>query len=387
MKKLVYLLTAALAACTGGVSDSGTGTTGDDTTNPGIDAGTVDNFQQILGSRTVDYSAALRIAALRLTGDLPKLSEVQAITDAADDAAKKAAYVAAITDYMGRPSFALMMQNFWRDTFKMGGTAVLDTAPTFAAQLSVQNGNYLDLFTATTGTCPTMSADGTTFTPANCTNGGPVAGVLTNPGVMAQFASNFAFRRVRWIQEMFDCTAMPAEVAATPVDVGGAAPYTGTWPFQSISGTPTGRVNFLDVSAVVCADCHSTMNHRAPLFAHYDAMGKFQTAIVAPTPLDGAPPAQLTDYLPATETTGWKFGQSTADIPAFGAAMAADPEIATCGVARMWNWALGKTDIVDALELVPATTIQDQVAAFKAGGYKLKDLIFAVYTSDDFTKF
>ena len=36
-------------------------------------------------------------------------------------------------------------------------------------------------------------------------------------------------------------------------------------------------------------------------------------------------------------------------MPALGAAMAADPDVAECGVARIWNWALGKTDIVDTL--------------------------------------
>ncbi len=67
--------------------------------------------------------------------------------------------------------------------------------------------------------------------------------------------------------------------------------------------------------------------------------------------------------------------------------MAADPAVAACGVARVWNWALGKTDIVDALETVPNDTIQAQIDAFTSGGYKMKDLIYAVYTSDDFVKF
>jgi hypothetical protein len=53
----------------------------------------------------------------------------------------------------------------------------------------------------------------------------------------------------------------------------------------------------------------------------------------------------------------------------------------------MWNWALGKTDIVDTLQEVPIETIQSQVDAFTANGHKLKDLIYAVYTSDDFVKF
>ncbi len=37
--------------------------------------------------------------------------------------------------YMGTPDFARQMFFFWRDTFKMGETAMLDTAPAFAARL------------------------------------------------------------------------------------------------------------------------------------------------------------------------------------------------------------------------------------------------------------
>jgi len=146
-------------------------------------------------------------------------------------------------------------------------------------------------------------------------------------------------------------------------------------------------VNFLDTSAVICANCHATLNHRTPLFAQYDAMGAFQTAISVPTPLDGAPMARLSDYLPTGETTAWKFGVPTPDIPSFGAAMAADDGVAKCGVARMWNWAMGKQDIVDTLQEVPIETVQTQFDNFKASGFKVKDLIFAVYTADDFVKF
>ena len=67
--------------------------------------------------------------------------------------------------------------------------------------------------------------------------------------------------------------------------------------------------------------------------------------------------------------------------------MAADPDIANCAVARVWNWALGKNDIVDALETVPKETISAHTAQFVSNGHKLKDMIYAVYTSDDFTKF
>jgi hypothetical protein len=290
---------------------------------------------------------------------------------------------------MARPSFAKQMFYFWRDTFKLGDTPEMDAAPAFAAQLSVENGAYTSLLTASAANCPSFNEGDGTFTPADCTNGGPQAGVLSNKGVHAQFFGNFGFRRVKWIQETFDCAKFPAEISDSAIDVGGPSPYTGTWPFTSIS-SPTnggGRVNFADVSAVICANCHTTMNHIAPLFANYDMVGDYKTEIAVPTPLEGAPPAMFSDYLPAGEVTAWRFGSPAADIPAFGAAMAADPAIAQCGVARIWNWALGKTDIVDSLQEVPAETIASQTATFTSSGFKMKDLIYAVYTNDDFVKF
>jgi len=385
MKRIsTLLLAAALAvptvACTGG-----NGTTGDDTT--GDDTGSGDEWDQALAEREYDYNAALRIAALRLTGDVPTVTEINEIAQAGDIAVQKSLYEARIQDYVSRPTFAKQMFYFWRDTFKIGDTAEFDTAPALAAQIATENRSYMDLFTQATGACPTFDEQTSTFTAADCTGNGPQAGVLGNPGVMKQFFSNFAFRRVRWVEETFDCLKFPVELNGTAQDVGAASPYTGEWPFDSISGSDTGRVDFKDVSSVICANCHQTINHIAPLFANYDENGVFQNAISVPTPLDGAPLAEITDYYPAGQTTAWRFGQPVADIPALGAAMAADPDIAQCGVARVWNWALGKTDIVDALEEVPPEVIQTQVDAFAANGYKLKDLIIAVYTSDDFTKF
>jgi hypothetical protein len=385
MKRISILLVAATSFAVPACS-SDTPTTGDDT-GSGSGSNTGDEWDQLLGQRTYDYNAALRIAALRLTGDLPTMDEINQVKNGADDAAKKVAYEALIDSYMGRPAFAKQMFYFWRDTFKMGDTAQMDAAPAFAAQLSVENRSYLELFTATTGACPTFNEGTGAFTAADCAGAGPKAGVLSNPGAMKQFFSNFAFRRVRWVQETFDCAKFPVEIGGTPQDVGGASPYTGAWPFQSISGTPTGRVNFLDVSAVICANCHQSLNHIAPLFANFDMNGVYQNAISVPTPLDGAPMAQLTDYLPASETTAWRYQVPAESLTALGTAMAADPDIAKCGVARVWNWALGKTDIVDTLQEVPVETIQAELDTFTSNGHKMKDLIRAVYTSNDFVSF
>jgi hypothetical protein len=389
MSKFSVITATVLAGCVGSLGGGGTGGGGGGGSGSGSGSGSADPYQMILDSRTINYSAALRNAALRLTGQLPTLAETSQVTTPTDPAAQATAYNALIADYLTRPTFAQQAIEFWRNTFKQGGTALLDTAPVFAAELSATNGSYMDLFTAGSGNCPTYS--GSAFVPGECGNGGPVSGVLTNPGVMSQFFSNFGFRRVRWVQEIFDCTAFPAEVSSTPQNVGGASPYTGVWPFGSIAGGSgagsAGRINFQDVSSVICANCHTTINHIAPLLAYYDLNGMYQTTISVPTPLTGAPPAVMTDYLPPGEATAWRYQVAAPDIPTLGKDMAADPAIAECGVARVWNWALGKQDIVDALELVPPATIQAQVSAFTTNGFKLRDMLYTVFTSDDFVKF
>jgi hypothetical protein len=385
--QIATLLAATLAVACGG---SGSG----DDPNPGApDAGVTDpnepdagpeltEWEQLLEEREVDYNAALRIAALRLTGDLPTLTEIKFVADAVD---KKTAYEALVDSYLDDPRFTDQMIMFWKDAFKMGGTPLLDSAPIFAAQLAVEDRPYTELFTAASGNCPTY--DGEAFAAAECDNGVPAhAGLLTHPGVNAHFASNMAFRRTRWVQETFACTAFPAEVT-TPQDVGGASLYTAPWPFDSIAGYANGgEIDFLDVSAVTCANCHATMNHVAPLFGHFDDDGMWSDEIAVTNPTDGLPTTKLTDWLPAGETTAWRMGVPAADLPALGAAMAADPAIAECAVARIWNWAFGKGDIVDTLSLVPEEVIHSQVIDFQQG-FLLRPLIYSVFTSDDFVKF
>jgi hypothetical protein len=386
MKRISRLLLVTAFAVPAACSSGDGGSSGDDDDD---DDGSTDPFDQILEQREPDYNAALRIAALRLTGDLPTMAEINEISAVSDLATKKSLYEARIKQYMDTDAFKRQMFYFWRDTFKMGESPELDTAPALAAQLTAENGSYMNLLTQPANNCPTFDETTTVFTPAECTGNGPKAGVLGNPAAMKHYFGNFAFRRVKWVEETFDCLKFPVEIDGEAQEVGAASPYTGRWPFDSIAGTDNGgRVNFLDVSAVICANCHTTINHIAPLFANYDVDGVYQGTISVPTPLDGAPMAQLSDYLPAGQQTfAWRYNVPVTDIPSLGAAMAADPSIAKCGVARMWNWALGKTDIVDTLQEVPIETIQGQVDAFTSNGFKIKDMIYSVYTSDDFTKF
>jgi hypothetical protein len=344
--------------------------------------------------RAVNYSAAMRTASLKLVGELPTLADMKTL-DGKSEADQKTAYEAYIDKLLtGDPRFAARMIQWWRDTLKTGpianppqGSPSFDTAATYAAMVVVNDQPYTDLFTATTNTCPTY-ANGT-FTQANCANNAPTSGILTDPGIQAQYFANMAFRRVRFIQETFVCTKMPAEFgASTPM---GAGLYTSPWDFNSITGktnTTTAKIDFQDTSAVICANCHTTLNHIAPLFSYFDKNGAYQTAIQVKTPVPGNPTTVIGDWLPAgKQTFAWRVNTAVTDIPSLGQAISKDPAVAHCAVDRVWNWAFSRGDIVNDLATIPPAITDSLVQDFTSNGYKLKRAIRNVFTSDDFVKF
>ena len=74
MKRISIVLVAATCFAVPACSSDST-PTGDDT-GSGSDTPPKDEWDQILDARVYDYNAALRIAALRLTGDLPTMDEI-----------------------------------------------------------------------------------------------------------------------------------------------------------------------------------------------------------------------------------------------------------------------------------------------------------------------
>jgi hypothetical protein len=353
------------------------------------DLGTPAKDDPQLAQRELNYGLALRTASIKLVGDLPTLDEQRAIQAAGDP---KAAYEKQIDDYLGDARFSAQLVGYFRNTFKMGGqlpgnqmNVSLETAPTFAAKLVVDDKPFTDVLTASSNTCPTFAAGA--FMNGDCQNGVPArAGVLTDPGVQAQFTSNMAFRRVRWLQETFDCRKFPTEYSQAPQNMG-AGVYTSPWPFESVSGGSNVPVDFHDTKSVICANCHTTMNHLAPLFGNFDGNGMWQSTIQVTTPVKGLPKTKLTDWLPPGENTAWRFGVAVSDLPNLGAAMAKDPEVASCMVVRVYDWAMSKDDVVTDLATVPEPVIAPYRDDFVAGGYKLKRTIKKAFTSDDFVRF
>ncbi|MSP61346.1 MAG: DUF1588 domain-containing protein [Myxococcales bacterium] len=398
--KRFTLATAALAlgGCLAGQPPPGdtvtpTGDAGTQSPPPGSDLAMIQEKpgpeDPQLAQREVNYGLALRSASIKLRGDLPSLDESRTVLAAASP---KEAYENTIDAWLEDPRFATQMVTFFRNTFRMGGslsdgkTALsLETAPNFAAQLVVEDRNFLDVLTATSGTCPTH--DKGNFVSADCKNGVPVAaGVLTDPGVQAHFSSSMAFRRVRWVQETFACRKFPVEYSKNPIPMG-AGQYASPWPFNSISGGDKAPIDFHDTKSVVCANCHATMNHIAPLFARFDAKGMWMDEIQVTVPVNGLPKAKKSDWLPGGEDTAWRFGVSVSDLPQLGKAMAKDPEIANCAVTRIYDWAMSKDDVVSDLATVPESVIKPYRETFIAEKGKLKSVIRKAFTSDDFVKF
>jgi len=342
-----------------------------------------------------DFGEALRSASLKLVGELPSLADIKAIATATE-VDKKNVYAALIDKYMADPRFAVAQIAWWRNTLKTGRdegapapaamAPSMETAATFAAQVVVEGRAYTELLTASSGTCPTFDGASGTFTKTSCTNGAPTAGILTDPGLMAQYTSNMAFRRVRFVQETFACAKFPAEVLAKGTPMGGGI-YGSPWAFDSITGGPGSRIDFKDTSAVVCANCHTTMNHMAPLFANFDANGKLTSSIQVDTPVTPIVKTTREDWLPPGQPLAWRNGVGVTDLPSLGAAMAKDPEVGRCAVVRTWNWAFSRGDVVNDGATIPPGVIEALEKAFTADGMKLKPLIRSVFTADEFTRF
>jgi hypothetical protein len=343
--------------------------------------------QATLNARVVDYGEALRTASLKLVGELPPLADIVAMAAAQGDAAKTL-YSSKVDALLADPRFAVEMIRWWQNTLKTGDQGqgpMFDSAATFAAMVVVADRPWSDILTASSGTCPSYKNGA--FTPGDCKNGAPTTGVLTDPGIMSQYYGNMAFRRARFVQETFACSKMPAEYSTNPVPMG-ASIYTSPWPFQSIAGGTGAAINFQDTTSVICANCHTTLNHMAPLFADFDASGTYMPgSIQVMVPLTPPVTATLSDWLPQGQSFAWRNGKPVTDLPSLGKTMASDPDVQRCAVTRIWDWAFSRGDVVNDLATVPPSVTDPYLQSFQTNGMKLKSVIHDVFTSDDFVRF
>lgn len=340
----------------------------------------------------LNYEQALRSAALKLTGNYPTLAEIQRLRDAGNQATE---YAKLIDGYLARPAFANQMIDFWRDTFRMGGqqnlqgtTVEMDHATAYATMLVVKELPFSNIVTATQDTCQTFNGPTGDFTRVNCPNANAV-GVLTDAGVQAQFFSAMAFRRVRWVQETFLCAKFPAETNGTPEKKTGGT-YASPWPFASITGglnTDKPKIDFQDDKSIVCANCHSTMNHLAPLFLNFGMNGRLAMNSQVKIPVPGEPTAQLRDFLPMGESTAYRFGKPVKDLKELGDAIAADPAFPRCMATRIWNWALSRPDVVEDQATLTEALATELATELVNNKWNMKALTYKVFTNESFVRF
>jgi hypothetical protein len=417
----------------GSGSGSGNGSSGSGSTG----SGTGNQITTELDDRVLDYNEALRTASLKLTGNLPKLDAIYQLADA-DEEDKPTIYAGLIDAMLASPDFNRTMIENFREMFHLSdpdsfdlpfptvtfgdaiddadpdgalNNASRDTAALFAAYLLSTDSNFSQLTTATSQTCPTYNASTGVFTMGECGNATSLTsnsltpvGVLTDPGALIVYYGNLAMRRNRFIHETFLCRFANDPVAepANPGEQGATCPpgevipaYANVWDMSTISGVcNTTKVTYVDFSAwndaITCANCHSTWNKRAPMFAKFTELGMYnqngishpmtgqQTGFSVFVPIEGVPLATLEDWLPVQPGTGcnsngtactntafssqvldttkttlaWRQGfelNATAPGPAMlelGQKMAEDPEVQACMLKRTWNMVMTRGDIV-----------------------------------------
>jgi len=395
-----------------------------------------------LDEREVDYSEALRTASFLIVGDVPTVSEIYQLSDLPKDL-QKAKYEELIDKKLADPRFADTMLDFYRYTFKMSGPSTTpgeptrETAPTLAARIFYEEKDWRLLLTQDANACPTYNQTTHVFSDGNCNNMGvgmKSSGILTDPGVQSIFFGNLSFRRNRFFHETFLCRNGNEQAGGEPTDVppqnppcSGGTPipgYQNKWSVDEIAGACNGgRIDFHAYNvANVCANCHATWNHRAPLFSQFDSKGVYQMLTGAGeysvfVPVPGSPRAKLSDWLCIDPSkcpnggqngTAWKkvMKVNGVETPApasslseLGQQMSKDDEVLECAVKRMWNYAMGRSDITEVggrnwvsmpdrndpnPELM---TMSKFVVMFKSNNYNLKKVFREILVSDDFTRF
>jgi hypothetical protein len=394
-----------------------------------------------LDERELDYSEALRTASLLIVGDTPTLAEIYSLGDLPPDQ-QKAQYEILIDKYLSDPRFADSLVEYFKYTFKMGGASTIngepnrDTAPVFAAKTVYEGKDWRNILIQQSNTCPTFNATTHTFAEGSCNNlplGMSHSGILTNPGVHSLYYGNLSFRRNRFFHETFLCRSANEQSGGEPTEnppvdapCSGKDPipgYQNKWSVSEIAGACNGgRVDFHAYNnSNVCANCHATWNHRAPLFGQFDSNGVYQMLngfgeYSVFVPVNGSPRAKLSDWIcisptcpnGGNNTTAWKKTMKVdgAEVPApannlseLGQQMAKDDEVIECSVKRIWNYAMGRADITEiggrswvnlpdrADPNSELLTMSKLVKQFKNNNYNLKQVFRSILLSDDFTRF
>lgn len=245
---------------------------------------------------------------------------------------------------------------------------VRDMRETWASLAFDDQASALDLFTTTkvvvnsdlaklygidaTGLTPT------TFQTRSLPADGPRAGILSKAAVLSQFAnqqSGSPTLRGKFIRESLMCLEVPPP-----------PPGVNTGAVDAPTDMPMTKRQRLEIhrANAGCALCHSLMDPLGLPLESFDAIGKFRT----------------TDNGLAVDPTSTFDGQPVADARALGVAASQSATVAQCLVRKYYGYAVGHQD-----READGKALNEVASAFKASGFKLRDLILAVVTNDAFS--
>jgi hypothetical protein len=245
---------------------------------------------------------------------------------------------------------------------------VRDIRDTWASLTFDDQGSFSDLFTtrkvvvnADLARLYGIDATGltaTTFQTRTLPAGGPRSGVLAKAGLLSEFAnqqSGSPTLRGKFIREALMCLTIPPPppgVNTAVVDQPTDKPMTRRQKLQA------------HVNDDSCALCHMNMDPLGFPLENFDAIGKYRT----------------TDNGLPVDPTGSFDGVPVLDANGLGVAAGQSVTVAQCLVRKYYAYAVGHEE-----RSVDGSVLNAVATAFKASGFKMRDLILAIVTNDAFS--
>ena len=245
---------------------------------------------------------------------------------------------------------------------------VRDIRDTWASLAFDDQASFYDLFTTTK---VVVNADlarlygidatgltSTVFQTKSLPAGGTRSGVLSKAGLLSEFAnqqSGSPTLRGKFIRESLMCLTIPPP-----------PPGVNTAVVDQPTTVPMTRRQKLEAHMTNdgCAACHKYMDPLGFPLENFDAIGKYRT----------------TDNGLPVDPTGSFDGVAVADANGLGVAASQSVTVAQCLVRKYYAYAVGHEE-----RDVDGSVLNTLATAFKASGFKMRDLILAVATNDAFS--
>ncbi len=198
----------------------------------------------------------------------------------------------------------------------------------------------------------------TTFETRSLPLDGNRLGVMSKPGFLSQWSNQqegSPTLRGKFMREALMCLTVPPPPEGTNTKLDEAPPgthLTKRMKLEKHREDPT------------CAGCHSLMDPLGLPFENFDAIGRYRT---------------LDDTLPV-DASGDFNGKPVANARELGEVMAADASVAQCFVRKYYSYAVGHRERAG-----DQSVINDLYASFQGSGFKFRQLVQDVATSEAFS--